>query len=193
MQRIWKTAWMAALITLFLSGIPAGTGAQEVHTDEHEPNSTGFRVTRWANWLFLSYLQDETDDNETWGIELESRLTLSQYEVKNISYFEINQYERGVPGQPPGNPSPGVKPANGIGDLLTAFWISKRGAHHGAHHFAPGLALFELFRVLASVTPAASSMREIRSVGWAPLAIHSWTRSTFIFTRSSESFGRSGL
>ena len=59
-------------------------------------------------------------------MELESRLSLGGHDIKNISYFELNQYERGVPGQPPGNPRPGVEAATGIGDLLTAFWISKR-------------------------------------------------------------------
>jgi len=134
-------AFLMALIALVLSGIPAGAGAQEAHTEEHDSTATGLRVSRWANWLFVSFLQDETDDNETWGIELESRLALSRYEIKNISYFEIDHYERGVPGQPLGNPSPAVEPATGIGDLLTAFWISKRGGHHGKHHVAPGFAV----------------------------------------------------
>ena len=50
------------------------------------------------------------------------------------------QYDRGVPGQPPGNPAPGVEAANGINDLLTAFWISKKDAHHGKQHFSLGMA-----------------------------------------------------
>ena len=39
----------------------------------------------------------------------------------------------------PGNESPGTVADDGINDLLTAFWISKKG-HHGKHHFSPGLA-----------------------------------------------------
>ena len=31
--------------------------------------------------------------------------------------------------------------ADGIGDIISGFWISKRGGHHGKHHFAPGFAL----------------------------------------------------
>jgi hypothetical protein len=117
------------------------TATDEAHAEEHEQSTSGFRLNRFANWLFVSYLQDETDDNETWGIELESQLTLGRYQMKNISYFEINQYDRGVPGQPPGNPAPAPDPANGIGDVLSGFWFSKSGGHHGKHHFAPGFAL----------------------------------------------------
>jgi hypothetical protein len=144
MQRCRRTVSITTLLVLVLLGFRAPATADEEkqsHTEEHDARATGFRVTRFANWLFLSYLQDETDDNETWGMELESQLSLGSYEIKNISYFEVNQYERGVPGQPPGNPSPGVEPANGIGDILSGFWISKRGGHHGKHHLAPGFAL----------------------------------------------------
>jgi len=143
-----KTAWTMAVTALVLTGAQAPAVAEEpatdeTHAEEHAPAESGFRVNRWANWLFRSYLQDETDDNETWGIELESQLTLGGYQVKNISYFEVDQYDRAVPGQPPGNPEPVPGPADGIGDLLSGFWISKRsgGGHHGKHHSAPGFAL----------------------------------------------------
>ncbi|MCL7968956.1 MAG: hypothetical protein M8867_05000, partial [marine benthic group bacterium] len=62
------------------------------------------------------------------------------YQVKNIAYVEIADYPRAVPGQPPGNPEPGTEADTGISDLLTGFWISKQGGHHGKHHFAPGIA-----------------------------------------------------
>ena len=140
MKRTWKTASFAALAVLALTAAPAGA-EEEAHTDEHEESASGFRVTRFANWLFLSFLQDETNDNKTWGLEFESQLNLGSYQVKNISYFEVNQYERAVPGQPPGNPEPGVGAADGIGDILSGFWISKREDHHSKHHFAPGFAL----------------------------------------------------
>ena len=153
MHRTWKTVSLTTLFSLTLFGTQAPAQAQEAHTpatadeekkahsEEQDTDATGLRLTRFANWLFQSYLQDETDDNETWGMEFESKLGLGRYEVKNISYFEINQYERGVPGQPPGNPQPGVEPANGIGDILSGFWFAKRGGHHGKHHFAPGFAM----------------------------------------------------
>jgi hypothetical protein len=146
MHRTWKTVATTALAVLLLTPAHARadeTATDEAHAGEQEQSTSVFHLNRFANWPFLSFLEDETDDNQTWGIEFESTLTLSRYEVKNILYFEINQYERGVPGQPPGNPEPAVEPANGIGDILSGFWISKRsgGGHHGKHHFAPGFAM----------------------------------------------------
>ena len=146
MHRTWKTTWTLALAALLaLSGVPAAEAEEghtdEAHAEEHEQQASGFRLNRFANWLFLSFLEDETDDNSTWGMEFESQLNLGSYSIKNISYFEINQYDRGVPGQPPGNPEPAPDPANGIGDILSGFWFSKRGDHHHGHHFAPGFAM----------------------------------------------------
>jgi len=143
-----KVARTTALAALVLAGAHAPAAAEETatdeaHAEEHDAEASVFRVTRFANWLFLSFLQDETNDNETWGLEFESQLNLGRYQMKNISYFEINQYDRGVPGQPPGNPNPAPDPANGMGDIISGFWFSKRsaGGHHGGHHFAPGFAM----------------------------------------------------
>lgn len=135
-----RTSLALALMALVLSSAHPSVWAEDAEAEAHETTGTDFRVTRWANWLFMSFLQDQTDDNQTWGIELESKLGFGRHELKNISYFEVNQYDRGVPGQPVGNPNPGVQPADGIGDLLTAFWLSMRDGHHGKHHFAPGMA-----------------------------------------------------
>jgi hypothetical protein len=145
MHRTWKTVATTALAVLLLAPAHAradGTATDEAPAEEHEESTSVFHLNRFANWLFLSFLQDETDDNSTWGMEFESQLNLGSYQVKNISYFEVNQYERAVPGQPLGNPEPGVGAADGIGDILSGFWISKRsvGGHHGKHHFAPGFA-----------------------------------------------------
>jgi hypothetical protein len=74
------------------------------------------------------------------GLETESYFPLGGYEVKNISYLELADYPRPIPGQPPGNSVPGFEVDTGIGDLLTAFWISRKGKHHGKHHLAWGLA-----------------------------------------------------
>ena len=144
MHRTWKTVATTALAVLLLTPAHAradGTATNEAPAEEHEEQASGFRVNRFANWLFHSFLEDETDDNETWGMEFESQLNLGSYQVKNISYFEINQYDRGVAGQPPGNPDPAADPSNGIGDIISGFWFSKRGGHHGKHHFAPGFAM----------------------------------------------------
>ncbi|MFC2085986.1 hypothetical protein ACFLRO_02100 [Bacteroidota bacterium] len=121
--------------------MPVDGIAQDAHEEESVEGSSVFRVGRWANWLFRSYLQDETDDASTLGIELESYIGLGGYEAKNISYFEVNQYPRAIPGQPPGNSVGGLEAADGVNDLLSAFWISKKGPHHGKHHFAPGFAM----------------------------------------------------
>ena len=136
----WKEASMMALIALLLSGVQTVTWAQEAETEERESGGDGFRLGSQRTWLFRSFLKDEGDDADTLGLELESYLTLGNLEIKNISYFEVASYPRAVPGQPVGNPRPGIEPADGINDLLTAFWFSKKGPHHGKHHFAPGVA-----------------------------------------------------
>ncbi len=113
--------------------------AAAVAGQEQEPV---FRVTRQASWLFRSFLRDEEDDADTLGLEFESVLNFGHYQMKNISYFEVNQFPRSIPGQPPGNGESDVTvPEEGIGDLLAGFWFSKRGEHHGKHHFAPGFAM----------------------------------------------------
>jgi hypothetical protein len=106
-----------------------------------------FRLGRQASWLFRSFLRDEGDDADSLGLEFESYLNLGSYEIKNISYFEVNKFPRAIPGQPPGNAEPGdsgsddaFQEEDGIGDLLSGFWFSKRGAHHGKHHFSLGFA-----------------------------------------------------
>lgn len=120
---------------------PSETAHEMGETESHEVEShSGLRLGRQASWLFRSFLKDEWDDSDTLGLEFESYFGVGSYEVKNISYFEVASYDRGVPGQPGGNPFPGVEAADGINDLLTAFWISKKGAHHGKHHFSLGMA-----------------------------------------------------
>ena len=142
---------IAALLLATLSVLPAlpawsdeptssdGSHASEDTTDHAEPNR-GFRLGRQASWIFGSFLEDESDDNLTLGLEFESTFGLGGYEVKNISYFEVAHYARGVPGQPAGAPEPSIEAADGINDLLSAFWFSKKGAHHGKHHFSLGFA-----------------------------------------------------
>ena len=110
------------------------------HAADHSEPGSGFRLGRQASWIFRSFLQDETDDNTTLGLEFESHFGLGGTEVKNITYFEVAEYARGVPGQPAGNPDPGLEAADGINDVLTAFWFSKKGAHRGKHHFSLGFA-----------------------------------------------------
>jgi len=120
------------------TGVPSQAQAQEAGT--HEASANSVRLGSMRLWPFLSFLVDEGDDASTLGFEFESYLTLGGLKVKNISYFEVNQFPRAIPGQPPGNVSPGNEPANGINDLLSAFWFSKAEPHHEGHHVAPGIA-----------------------------------------------------
>ena len=137
------------LITTVL--LHVGVSAQEEtksdtdHETEHEEvsNKPFYRLGSQRTWPFKSYLNDPGDDATTLGVEFESYLNIGKYNVKNISYFEVNQYPRVIPGQPNGNPeetTDEIVPVDGINDLLTAFWFTKRGAHHGKHHLALGFS-----------------------------------------------------
>lgn len=128
------------LILALQSGSPAPLAAQESADTAGSAETSWFRVGSWRNWIFRSFLQDETGDAATLGLEAESYLTFGNVQIKNIAYLEVADHPRDIPGQPQGNPDPEVGAATGISDLLTGFWISKKGGHHGKHHFAPGLA-----------------------------------------------------
>jgi len=108
----------------------------------HEAESASepvVRLDRQATWLFRSFLPDESDDANSLGFEFELSFDLGSYDVKNIAYVELNDFPRPIPGQPIGNPEPaGFEAATGIGDILTGFWFSRKGGHHGAHHLAWG-------------------------------------------------------
>ena len=105
-----------------------------------EPSSNAFQVTTSRTWLFRSFMPDEDDDADTLGLELNSTFGLGNYDVLNISYIELADYPFAIPGMPVGNPDPGVGAATGINDLLTAFLFSKKGPHHGPHHFGYGFS-----------------------------------------------------
>ena len=135
------TRWQLAIVLVCLCCAAPMVQAAEGPHDDPNPDATrdGFRVGAWRNWLFFSFLP-ENDEAETLGLETESYFPLGSYEVKNISYLEVADYPRPIPGQPRGNGSPGLEVDTGINDLLTAFWFSKKSKHHGKHHFALGLA-----------------------------------------------------
>ena len=132
-------AWLAALVLLF----PALQGyAEEPHgsADEHAAASDAFHLATYRTWLFRSFLPDADDDADTLGLEFVSAWGWGNYNVTNISYIEVADYPVGVPGMPPGNPEPGEVADTGINDLLTAFLFSKKGGHHGPHHFGWGFS-----------------------------------------------------
>ena len=130
-----------AMLTLVLSVIHMDAFAQKTHAKEEDQSFIEYRLASLGNWIFRSFLHDESGDATTWGLEFASYLSIGSFEIKNIAYFELNDFPRNIPGQPPGNPSPGVEAATGIGDIITGFWVSKRGEHHEGHHIAPGIGL----------------------------------------------------
>jgi hypothetical protein len=110
--------------------------------EHQEADQPFYRLGSQRTWPFFSFLNDPGKDAKTLGLEFESYLNIGPYNIKNISYFEVNQYPRVIPGQPNGNPNNPDRTvgADGINDLLSGFWFSRRGAHHGKHHFALGFA-----------------------------------------------------
>jgi hypothetical protein len=141
MKCIWKKVSIMVLFALMLSGIHTEARAQETDTREEDQSFIEYRFASWGNWIYRSFLQDETNDATTLGIELSSYLSLGNCKIKNLTYFEVAQYPRSVPGQPPGNHESSIEAVDGINDLLSGFWFSKREHHHGKHHFAPGFAM----------------------------------------------------
>jgi hypothetical protein len=101
------------LLAIILFTVPLDLIAQDEHSEKEDGQSfLEYRLASWGNWIFRSFLKDESDDATTWGHEIVSVLGIGSFEIKNIAYFEIAEYPRSIPGQPPGNPSPGVKPAS---------------------------------------------------------------------------------
>ncbi|MGB5238884.1 MAG: hypothetical protein WBN59_14745, partial [Flavobacteriaceae bacterium] len=125
-------------------GHKEGGGENQHQEGEHqeEGDTPFFRVGSQRTWPFFSFLNDPGDDAKTLGLELESYLNIGPYNIKNIAYFEVNSYPRVIPGRPNGNPGNPDRTdgANGINDLLSAFWFARRGKHHGKHHFTLGFA-----------------------------------------------------
>jgi len=137
------------VLTLFLhNGIFAQveTETDEGHLteEESEGDEPFYRLGSQRTWPFFSFLNDPGDDAKTLGIEFESYLNIGKYEIKNISYFEVDSYPRAIPGQPNGNPeetTDEIVPADGINDLLMGFWFARKGKHHGKHHLTGGFAV----------------------------------------------------
>jgi len=148
--QLFKWASMLVVVAPLLVGAQGEVWAEEKEKEEKKSGSAGFRVGSWRNWLFRSFLQDKGDDANTLGLEFENYISLGDYEIKNIAYFEVARHPRAIPGQPPGNPFPGFEDAFGINDILAGFWFSKKDPHHGKHHFAPGLAM--QFPTASSIT-----------------------------------------
>ncbi len=147
LNRVQKSGTLIlALVAYLLSLVmPSAVWSAEKPLDqtvEHpaEPSSNAFQVTTSRTWLFRNFMPDEEDDADTLGLEFNSTFGLGNYDVLNISYIELADYPFAIPGMPVGNTEPGVGAATGINDLLTAFLFSKKGSHHGPHHFGYGFS-----------------------------------------------------
>jgi len=104
-----------------------------------DPEKDRFHFTSLRTWYFHDFLP-KSDDADTLGIEVNSAWAWGEVQLTNISYFEIADYARAVPGKPYGNPEPELGSATGITDLLSAFLLSRKGVHHDHHHWSLGLA-----------------------------------------------------
>lgn len=142
-MKLYKKS-LATLIIIFFVSLDS-SAQEESHDEIHESaesNRPIYKLDSQRTWPFFSFLNDPGDDASTLGLEFESTLKIGHYNIKNISYFEVNQYPRPIPGQPIGNPIQGgnIEAVDGINDLLMGFWFAKRGAHHGKHHLTLGFA-----------------------------------------------------
>ncbi|MBT8069296.1 MAG: hypothetical protein KJO80_02580 [Gammaproteobacteria bacterium] len=137
-----KKRMACALLVLALVGTMGVSHAQEHNEagDDHEASSDALHLGTYRTWLFRSFMPDSNNDATTLGLEFVSSWGWGDYNATNISYIEIADYEVGIPGLPPGNPEPTPVGGTGINDLLTAFLFSKKGGHHGPHHFGWGFS-----------------------------------------------------
>lgn len=135
--RLWSR--LAALALIFA----ASTGLAQEHEEPasgHDASSSAFHLVTQRTWYFRTFMPDSNDDADTLGLELVTGWEWGNYSATNISYIEVADYEVGIPGLPVGNPEGGAPADTGINDLITAFLFSKKGQHHGPHHFGWGLA-----------------------------------------------------
>ncbi len=131
--------------------VPVESMAVETETDlDAAPDLAGhmssdaFHFTTIRTWAYRDFLPGD-DHTDVLGFEFNSAWGWGDFDVANISYFEVARYPRAVPGRPGGNPFDPNDPdnfegADGITDLLTAFLFSKKGKHEGPHHFGYGFA-----------------------------------------------------
>ena len=95
------TRWQTAIVLGCLCFAASVASATETLSEDanHATENAGFRVGALRNWFFFSFLP-EGDEAETLGLETEGYFPLGSYEVKNISYLEVADYPRPIPGNP---------------------------------------------------------------------------------------------
>lgn len=77
-----------------------GQEIKHEETDEIDKSSRPiYKLDSQTTWPFISLLNDAGDDVSTLGIEFESTLKVGKYNIKNISYFEVNQFPRPIPSR----------------------------------------------------------------------------------------------
>jgi hypothetical protein len=126
----------AALVLFAILVVTGSVLGSESH--EGEPSSGDFHFTNIRAWYYRDFLPD-SNDSDVLGLEFNSAWGWGDFAVSNISYFEVVDYPRAVPGKPAGNPTPEIGSATGITDFLSVLLFSKKDAHHGRHHFSYGL------------------------------------------------------
>jgi hypothetical protein len=136
----WRVNFLAAALALFCAVGAARAQEHQEPGDEHAASSGAFHLATYRTWLFHSFMPDSSNDADTLGLEFVSAWDWGNYNATNISYIEVDDYETGIEGLPPGNPEPATVGDTGINDLLTAFLFSKKGGHHGPHHFGWGFS-----------------------------------------------------
>jgi hypothetical protein len=139
-NRVLKLLSQMAVLTLILAVSNSLAQEQDEPAAGHDASSDAFQFVTHRTWLFRTFMPDSSNDADTLGLEFVSAWGWGNYNVTNIAYFEVADYEVGIPGLPPGNPEPGTASDTGINDLLTAFLFSKKGGHHGPHHFGWGFS-----------------------------------------------------
>lgn len=140
-NRIWRRTQIPLAVSGSASDCASFEGAScdTVTTARDCGCENRFHFTTIRGWFFQDFVPDKSDPT-TFGLELDSAFGLGRFDVANITYVELADYPNRVPGRPVGNAAPGFGAATGINDVLTAFLFSKKGVHHGPHHFALGFA-----------------------------------------------------
>lgn len=139
-RRAWANVPVAEASAPAAPGSQAGAYASHRTVSHAKEVTDRFHVTAVRLWLYRSFLP-KSDDSDILGIETNSAWGWGKLDFANISYLEVVDYPRAVPGMPAGNPIPDAGSATGITDLLSAFLVSPKGKHHGPHHWAAGLAV----------------------------------------------------
>ena len=139
-HRTWQTVPVSEAVAPRVPVPELGSFAKHRTVSHAKEVTDRFHVTAARLWFYRSFLP-KSDDSDVLGIEVNSAWGWGKLDFANISYIEVVDYPRAVPGMPAGNPNPDVGEATGATDLLSAFLVSPKRKHHGPHHWAAGFAV----------------------------------------------------